>query len=225
MRRREAVLPWVGAVLGTAHEHGTNQAKKKKEKRKKKHKNNHSTDTAAPHPLRVVVCPTMPRGGDGVELLSTQSVEVSVVDNGGVAPATSGGVVSSGDSRHGTATPSSPGHPHTLLAATHGRSQHNEAAEGGSLLRRLSFWDGVALVVGLMIGSGIFASSGDLLQAAGSPGASLVVWCISGSIVALCSMCYAELGTSIPDAGAEAAYVLPSSFASFCACWLAEPPH
>jgi hypothetical protein len=39
---------------------------------------------------------------------------------------------------------------------------------------------GVALVVGLQVGSGIFSSPGVVLASVGSPGAALAVWLVSG---------------------------------------------
>jgi len=51
------------------------------------------------------------------------------------------------------------------------------------LKRTLTFTDGFAVVVGIMIGSGIFASPGLALQRAGSPGLVLIAWSCAGLLV------------------------------------------
>ena len=50
-------------------------------------------------------------------------------------------------------------------------------------LRRLTLVDGVAILVGIIIGSGIFSSPGLALERCGSPGEVLIAWTVSGVIV------------------------------------------
>jgi len=62
------------------------------------------------------------------------------------------------------------------------------------------------VVVGIIVGSGIFASPGVVLQDAGSVGLGLFAW-VAASFMALCSgLVYAELGAAIPQAGGNAEY-------------------
>eukprot|EP00755_Sulcionema_specki_P034161 Sspe_Gene.102362::Locus_77454_Transcript_1_2_Confidence_0.667_Length_1754::g.102362::m.102362 len=75
------------------------------------------------------------------------------------------------------------------------------------LRRELSMFQGVSYIVGTMIGSGIFASPGLLLDNVGSPGMSLVVWGLSGVVAMAGALSYAELGTTLPESGGEVVYL------------------
>lgn len=55
----------------------------------------------------------------------------------------------------------------------------------GQLKRALKLWDVVAITIGTIIGSGIFASANRVLKQAGSVGHMLLVWVCSGILVTL----------------------------------------
>ncbi|CAG8548374.1 8439_t:CDS:2 [Funneliformis caledonium] len=76
-----------------------------------------------------------------------------------------------------------------------------------SLEKEVTFFNGLTLVVGLMIGSGIFASPGPVALHAGSVGMSLVVWIVCGFLACTGALTYAELGSEIPLSGGEHAYL------------------
>ncbi|KAJ1818374.1 methionine permease, partial [Coemansia sp. RSA 2598] len=75
------------------------------------------------------------------------------------------------------------------------------------LERRLGLWSGMAIVMGSIIGSGIFSTPALILGSVGSVGMSIVVWVI-GALVSICGCAaYMELGTMLPKGGGEKAYL------------------
>lgn len=76
------------------------------------------------------------------------------------------------------------------------------------LKRRVGLVSGVALIVGTMIGSGIFVSPSGLLVRTGSIGISFLVWTGCGILSLFGALAYAELGTMNTSSGAEYAYFM-----------------
>lgn len=76
------------------------------------------------------------------------------------------------------------------------------------LQRKLGLISGICLIVGTMIGSGIFASPRYVMANSGSVGLTLIVWSLCGVLAMFGALSYAELGTMIPLSGAEYAYLL-----------------
>src|ERR1051326_5350472 len=75
------------------------------------------------------------------------------------------------------------------------------------LKRDLGSWAAASIVVGTVIGSGIFLVPTTMIQRVGSPGMVFVVWVVGGLLSMAGALSYAELAAAIPEAGGEYAYL------------------
>ncbi len=73
--------------------------------------------------------------------------------------------------------------------------------------RELGLLDGTMLVVGSMIGSGIFIVSSDIARQVGSAGWLTLIWVISGLITMIAAVSYGELSAMFPKAGGQYVYL------------------
>ncbi len=73
--------------------------------------------------------------------------------------------------------------------------------------RRLGVFDGTMLVMGGIIGAGIFVNPSIVAQRIGTPVLTVLVWVIGGVIALAGAFCFAELGSSRPQAGGGYIYL------------------
>uniref|UniRef100_A0A7S4G518 Amino acid permease n=1 Tax=Eutreptiella gymnastica TaxID=73025 RepID=A0A7S4G518_9EUGL len=99
----------------------------------------------------------------------------------------------------------------------------------GSDDHKLGWVHGMALVVGSIVGSGLFVSPGDVFAMCGSVGYGLVVWTLAGLLCLIGGLCYAELGCAVERSGGEYAIFVellgrPFGFAfAWVSFWVQAP--
>src|SRR6266566_1274908 len=74
-------------------------------------------------------------------------------------------------------------------------------------VRAISRLDATALVVGSMIGSGIFIVSAQIVRDVHAPGLLLLVWALSGIVTLMGALTYGELAAMFPRAGGQYVYL------------------
>ena len=75
------------------------------------------------------------------------------------------------------------------------------------LRRDLGYWGAVAMVVGTVIGSGIFAVPKAMVLHVGTPAEVFAVWIFGGILSLFGALTYAELAAAMPEAGGEYVYL------------------
>ena len=80
-------------------------------------------------------------------------------------------------------------------------------SEERQLKKSLGLFDSTAIVMGSMIGSGIFIVSADMSRNLGSPGWLLVAWLLTGVLTIFAALSYGELAAMMPKAGGQYVYL------------------
>jgi basic amino acid/polyamine antiporter, APA family len=73
--------------------------------------------------------------------------------------------------------------------------------------RKLNLFDSSAMVIGSMIGSGVFIVSAEMARTVGAPGWLLVAWAITGLMTILAAMSFGEMASVFPHAGGLYVYL------------------
>jgi basic amino acid/polyamine antiporter, APA family len=76
-----------------------------------------------------------------------------------------------------------------------------------SFVQAIGLFDGTMIVVGSMIGSGIFIVSADIGRQTGSPGGLLLTWILTGLLTIAAALSYGELAALFPHAGGQYVYL------------------
>jgi basic amino acid/polyamine antiporter, APA family len=84
---------------------------------------------------------------------------------------------------------------------------HPPESHQPALRRALGPWSTVAIIMGTVIGSGIFLVPTDMIKAVGTPGMVFAVWVFAGILSLFGALTYAELSAAMPEAGGEYVYL------------------
>ena len=83
------------------------------------------------------------------------------------------------------------------------------------LVKGLGLMDATTLVMGSMIGSGIFIVAADISRQVKSPGLLIMTWVVTAALTLIAALCYGELAAAMPHAGGQYVY-LREAFGPLC---------
>ena len=102
------------------------------------------------------------------------------------------------------------------------RADVPQSADGAKLVRQLTLFDSVMLVVGGTIGASIFIVPADVLRVVPDPRFALMLWIIAGGVTLMAGLACAELGGMYPEAGGQYVFIREAygRFAAFLYGWV-----
>ncbi|XP_062817996.1 B(0,+)-type amino acid transporter 1 isoform X3 [Anolis carolinensis] len=89
-----------------------------------------------------------------------------------------------------------------------GLSLESKKSKSMNLQKEVGLISGICVIVGTVIGSGIFISPKAVLANVGAVGPCLIIWAACGVLATLGALCFAELGTMITKSGGEYPYLM-----------------
>jgi APA family basic amino acid/polyamine antiporter len=100
--------------------------------------------------------------------------------------------------------------------------QDTKEKHPGQLLRQLGLFDSTMVMVGIVIGSGIFLTTGIMAKYIPSAGLILLAWVVGGLLTLAGALTYAELGAALPEAGGQYVYLREAygDLAAFLFGWI-----
>lgn len=105
----------------------------------------------------------------------------------------------------------------------------SSTADRAAPRRQLTLFDSTSIIIGIIIGSGMYRTAPLIAQNVSSGAALLGVWLMGGAFALLGSLCYAELATALPEEGGDyrfltRAYGRPVGFLfAWCEFWMVRP--
>lgn len=77
----------------------------------------------------------------------------------------------------------------------------------GAAAQKLGLWDAVSIIIGIVIGAGIYETPPLILANVSSPAAALGAWLAGGALSLVGAACYAELASTYPRSGGDYVYL------------------
>jgi amino acid transporter len=71
----------------------------------------------------------------------------------------------------------------------------------------LGLWDAISIIVGIVVGAGIYQTAPFILKHTDSPATALIAWAVAGLLSLIGALCYAELATTYPRDGGDIVYL------------------
>jgi APA family basic amino acid/polyamine antiporter len=82
-----------------------------------------------------------------------------------------------------------------------------DQTRGEPVQARLGLWDAVSIIVGIIIGVGIFQNPSSIFKLAPGPWSALGIWALGGLLALVGAFCFAELASTYPRSGGEYVYL------------------
>ena len=90
------------------------------------------------------------------------------------------------------------------------QNQGSSSAEAPRLSQSLGLFSSTAIVIGSMVGSGIYIVDADIARGTGSPALYLAAWVVTGVMTLVGALAYGELAAMMPKAGGQYVYLRES---------------
>lgn len=86
-------------------------------------------------------------------------------------------------------------------------TRDNSLTQGQGLIKGLGLVDSTTLVMGSMIGSGVFIVAADISRQVQSPGLMMMTWFVTAAMTLIAALSYGELAAAMPHAGGQYVYL------------------
>src|ERR1039457_245553 len=94
-----------------------------------------------------------------------------------------------------------------MNSSSNGPATTDAVSAPPQLVRALGWWEATAIVMGIMIGTGIFIVPAQITRSMGTRNAALSVWAVTGLLSLFGALSFAELAAMMPQAGGQYVYL------------------